>query len=71
VTGLFFHEQTVDSLVAALTSFDEHAFDPHIIHNHALEFDISRFSRRMLQFIEAKMNEGKPTKPLSANDIMR
>jgi glycosyltransferase involved in cell wall biosynthesis len=71
VTGLFFHEQTVDSLAAALTAFDEHAFDPHIIHNHALEFDTSRFSRRMLQFIEAKMNEGKPAKPLSANDIMR
>jgi glycosyltransferase involved in cell wall biosynthesis len=71
VTGLFFHEQTVDSLAAALTSFDEHAFDPHIIHNHALEFDTSRFSRRMLQFIEAKMNEGKPAKPLSANDIVR
>jgi glycosyltransferase involved in cell wall biosynthesis len=71
VTGLFFHEQTVDSLAAALTSFDEHAFDPHIIHNHALEFDTSRFSRRMLQFIEAKMNEDKPAKPLSANDIVR
>lgn len=71
VTGLFFHEQTVDSLAAALASFDECAFDPHIIHNHALEFDTSRFSRRMLQFIEAKMNEGKPAKRSPANDIMR
>ncbi len=71
VTGIFFHEQTADSLTAALASFDECAFDPHIIHNHALEFDTSRFSRRILQFIEAKMNEGKPTKRLPANDIMR
>jgi glycosyltransferase involved in cell wall biosynthesis len=64
VTGTFFYEQTVESLVTVLQNFDERAFDPSVIHNHALEFDIPRFSRRILQFIEAKMSErytGKAT----------
>ena len=59
VTGTFFHEQTVESLAAALASFDERKYDPQTIRNHALEFDKPRFHRRILQFIEAKMSEGK------------
>lgn len=58
VTGTFFNEQTVESLAAALASFDERKYDPQVIRNHALEFDIPRFHRRILQFIEAKMSEG-------------
>ncbi len=60
VTGAFFHEQTVESLAAVLASFDERKYDPQTIRNHALEFDKPRFHRRILQFIEAKMSEGKP-----------
>jgi glycosyltransferase involved in cell wall biosynthesis len=59
VTGVFFREQTVESLAQVLSTFDERAFNPHVIHNHALEFDTPRFQRRILQFIEAKMNEEK------------
>ena len=59
VTGTFFHEQTVDSLADALASFDDRAFDPQAIRNNALEFDKPRFHRRILQFIEAKMSEGR------------
>ena len=71
VTGTFFQQQTVESLVDVLASFDEHHFDPRVIHNHALDFDTSRFSRRILQFIEAKMSEGKkPTLPLPASDTV-
>ena len=58
VTGTFFSEQTVESLAAVLASFDERKYDPQIIRNHALEFDMPRFHRRILQFIEAKMSEG-------------
>ncbi|GHO89086.1 glycosyltransferase [Dictyobacter formicarum] len=67
VTGVFFQEQTVESLVNVLATFDERRFDPLVIHNHALEFDNSRFSRRILQFIEAKMQENKATPALSTN----
>ena len=57
VTGVFFQEQTVDSLCEALASFDTHHYDPQVIRNHALEFDTPRFQRRILQFIETKFNE--------------
>ena len=67
VTGTFFYKQTVESLVEVLASFDEHAYDPHTIYNHALEFDQPRFKRRIQQFIEAKMNEGN-TREISKND---
>jgi len=70
VTGTFFHIQTVESLVEVLASFDEQRYDPLIIHNHALEFDQPRFRRRILQFIEAKMSEGK-TRDISKNDHLK
>jgi glycosyltransferase involved in cell wall biosynthesis len=57
VTGSFFHEPTVDSLATVLATFDERRFNPSIIHNHALEFDTPRFQRRILQFVEARMND--------------
>jgi glycosyltransferase involved in cell wall biosynthesis len=60
ITGAFFYEQTVDSLARVLASFDENRYDPQTIRNHALEFDLPRFHRRILQFIEAKMSERKP-----------
>jgi len=59
VTGTFFQKQNVESLVEVLESFDERRYDPQTIRNHALEFDKPRFHRRILQFIEAKMSEGK------------
>lgn len=55
VTGAFFYEQTVESLATVLAAFDAYSYDPQSIRNHALEFDMPRFHRRILQFIEAKM----------------
>src|SRR3989440_7973625 len=60
ITGVFFQKQTVESLTAALATFDEHKYDSLVIRNHALEFDMPRFHRRILQFIEAKLGEEKP-----------
>ena len=59
VTGEFFREQTVASLATVLAAFNEKSYNSHVIRNHALEFDKPRFRRRILQFIEAKMNEEK------------
>ena len=59
VTGTFFRQQTVESLMEVLATFDERRYDPQSIHNHALEFDMPRFKRRILQFIETKLNENK------------
>jgi glycosyltransferase involved in cell wall biosynthesis len=60
ITGEFFYEQAVDSLAAVLASFEERRYKSQTIRNHALEFDTSRFRRRILQFIGAKMSERKP-----------
>ena len=38
-----------------LSTFDERQYDPQVVHDHALDFDKSRFHRRILQFVEAKM----------------
>jgi glycosyltransferase involved in cell wall biosynthesis len=59
VTGAFFTQQTAASLAEVLATFDERAFDPQTIRNHALEFDLPRFHRRIQQFIAAKMHAGK------------
>ncbi|GAC1344011.1 MAG: glycosyltransferase family 4 protein [Ktedonobacteraceae bacterium] len=60
VTGAFFKKQTVGSLAEVLATFDERQYNGQVIRSHALEFDMPRFHRRIQQFIEAKMSEGKP-----------
>ncbi|TMD79125.1 MAG: glycosyltransferase family 4 protein [Chloroflexi bacterium] len=71
-TGVFFQNQTVESLVTVLASFDERKYDPQVIRNHALEFDMPRFHRRILQFIEAKLGEEKPGElRTSTSDLVR
>lgn len=71
ITGRFFKEQTVESLANVLATFDERLFDSNVIRSHALEFDMPLFRRRILQFVEAKLSEGKADTILSANDITR
>ncbi len=72
VTGVFFREQTIASLVEALAVFHEQHFNPHVIRNHALEFDMPRFHRRILQFVTAKLNEGKSNAVrTSTSDLVR
>lgn len=68
ITGAFFQAQTVDSLARVLASFDERMYNPHVIRNHALEFDKPRFRRRILQFIEAKLSAGKLRKYRTPTD---
>lgn len=57
-TGLFFPEQTVDSLVDALQRFDFHDYDPGRIRAHArATFDVSVFRERFLNFLEGELCE--------------
>ncbi len=71
ITGRFFEEQTVESLTNVLATFDERLFASSVIRSHALEFDMPLFRRRILQFVEAKLSEGKADTILPANDITR
>lgn len=52
-TGLFFDEQTPRSLAAAIEEFETRTWFPHAIRQHALKFDSTVFSFRMLQFMSS------------------
>ncbi len=57
-TGLFFKEQTADSLVEAVQQFEkiENKFDSKKIREHALKFDRKVFEKKIREFIEDKMD---------------
>ena len=58
-TGLFFHEQTVESLLDAVKRFEEQesTFDPAEIRRHALGFDREVFKERFRARVEELMDE--------------
>ena len=52
-TGIFFREQTADSLVAAIHEFERMgSFDPAEIRRNAERFSIERFRKEFSQFVE-------------------
>jgi glycosyltransferase involved in cell wall biosynthesis len=55
MTGVFFEEQSVDSLARAILAFEscEEMFLPHRIQSHARRFDISIFLSRMREYINS------------------
>lgn len=56
-TGVFFKEQTVESLKEAINKFETMKFDKEEIRKHALEFDESVFQEKIRKFVEEKMKE--------------
>lgn len=56
-TGLFFKEQTVESLNNAVRKFEEMTFDYGAIARHAATFDTKHFEVRVRRFIDEKMPE--------------
>ena len=58
-TGVFFAEQSADSLAEAIRFFESHEsrFSPAFIRRHAERFDVSRFQTEISAFINAKMLE--------------
>jgi len=52
-TGLFFDEQTAESLMRAIEEFEarEHEFSPSAIRRHSLQFAKQRFQARMREFV--------------------
>jgi glycosyltransferase involved in cell wall biosynthesis len=50
-TGVFFREQTVDSLSLAVEELLRRPFDPARIRAHALQFDVEHFRVRFMQLI--------------------
>ncbi|UCC89273.1 MAG: glycosyltransferase [Anaerolineales bacterium] len=56
-TGLFFHEQTPESLIDAILRMDSTGFDPLLIRRNAERFSTSRFKRELRAFVEEKWRE--------------
>ncbi len=50
-TGVFFHEQTVESLIDVLVSFDHTSYDPSTCRLQAEQFSVPRFKREILNFL--------------------
>jgi len=56
-TGVFFKEQSVESLKNAILEFENMKFDKQMIREHALGFDESVFQSKIKNFIEEKVKE--------------
>ena len=54
-TGIFFEEQTEESLMEAIRNFKESDFNPELIRNHSLKFDKEIFKQKIKEFIESKL----------------
>jgi glycosyltransferase involved in cell wall biosynthesis len=51
VTGVFFHEQTVEALVEAVGGFDDRGYESEAIRSHAEQFDTSRFTGALRTYV--------------------
>lgn len=56
-TGLFFNEQSVDSLIDAIKRFEEYDWDAALIKAHAEKFSTTTFKTTMKQYVESRYAE--------------
>lgn len=56
-TGIFFNEQTVDSLIGAINRFHPEKFDAQTIRAHALKFDKEIFKKNIKKFVEKSYHD--------------
>ena len=54
VTGVFFEEQTVESLKDAIDRFEKMKFDPEVIREHARQFSAERFRKSIQELVLSK-----------------
>ena len=71
-TGLFFTEQTTESLLQAIDRFESHQndFKSHLIRAHAEKFSESRFLQQYAQFVEEHIRRFRePLTPWEAHHV--
>ncbi len=56
-TGAFFKEQSVESIIEAVESFDPDSVDTTFLRNHAERFDTAVFNQKITTFVEQKLAE--------------
>nr|MBN2277847.1 glycosyltransferase family 4 protein [candidate division Zixibacteria bacterium] len=63
-TGLFFHEQTPDAIIEAVTEFESvNHFDPYRMRDNAARFSVDNFRRNFMDFVEQKLTEFTRKRP--------
>ena len=70
-TGVFFHEQTVDALVAAMQRAEMMDFDPSACRSNAERFDAREFRRRFRAAVEAQLSLAEEARTLSRQSYIR
>jgi glycosyltransferase involved in cell wall biosynthesis len=68
-TGLFFHEQTWESLLGTLLDFDAYGWDSHAIRKHAERFGVDRFKTRIERYVADRHEEFRQGMNQCALDI--
>ena len=58
-TGIFFEDQTADSLISAVKIFDQYVFDQDRIRERSLKFDRENFKRKIRDYIDTVHSEHK------------
>jgi glycosyltransferase involved in cell wall biosynthesis len=56
-TGVLVHEQTVEAFMNALQSFDEKKYDPLVIREHARQFHIDEFKKKIEEEIQERIRK--------------
>ncbi|MEZ4590344.1 MAG: glycosyltransferase [Chloroflexota bacterium] len=59
ITGTFFAEQTVESIINAVEGFDTTQIDPQRIRHYAQKFDTVLFKQQILNLIEEKLGQNQ------------
>jgi len=54
-TGVFFEEQTVDSLACAVKNFDASEFNPTVCHAQAEKFDVAVFRNKIIKKLTSQL----------------
>jgi glycosyltransferase involved in cell wall biosynthesis len=57
VTGVFFAEQTWESLLDTVLHFDETTWDPSVIRQHAMRYRVDNFKTRIQNYIDNRYEE--------------
>ena len=57
ITGVFFNEQSAQSLIQAIETLDINQFEPQIIRKHAIDFDKEIFKDKIRAYIEQKYQQ--------------
>ena len=58
-TGIFFYEQTTESLKEAILNFEKMKFDKNEIRKNALKFDEKIFQEKIKKFVQEKIERNK------------